>query len=261
MSAEQEKCARSVIEMLDVAVPAYDAPGRVVLEHVNWTVWAGDYWVIAGLHGTGKSDLLMLTAGLIAPAQGVYRFCSLQMPIIDESNLSTRLRLGLVFDGGRLFNELTVAENIALPLQYHRALSAHDAKAQVETLLRLTQLEPWADAMPTALSRNWQKRVGLARALALQPEVLLIDNPLSGLDTRHTQWWLGFLDALSAEHNLPDGKPLTLIVTSDTLVPWRSHARQVAVLDDKRFVAVGSWDQVGKQTVSELKTILTELGR
>ena len=70
-------------------------------------------------------------------------------------------------------------------------------KEKVEALLELTELSPWAESRPGALGRNWQKRVGLARALALEPDVLLLDNPLGGLDLRHTQWWLNFLGQLS----------------------------------------------------------------
>lgn len=260
MSAAEEKYARPVIEMLDVAVPVFAEPDRVALENVTWTVSAGDYWVVAGLHGTGKSDLLMTTAGLIAPARGVYRFCNQQMPITDETNLETRLRLGLVFDGGRLFNHLSVAENIALPLQYHRALPVQETKAQVELLLRLTQLDQWADAMPTALGRTWQKRVGLARALVLQPDVLVIDNPLAGLDARNVQWWLQFLDELSAGHTFTGGKTVTLVVSTDTLSPWRGHARQVALLDHRQFFALGGWDEIGKTDDLRLKPVLAELG-
>lgn len=246
--------------MLDVAVPAFDDPTRVVLEQVNWSVTAGEYWVVAGLHGTGKSDLLMLLAGLIGPVAGVYRFCNHQMPIIDEATLQTRLRLGLVFDGGRLFNQLTVGENIALPIRYHQVLPPQETKTRVETLLRLTQLDQCAELMPAALSRHWQKRVGLARALALQPEVLLIDNPLSGLDAPHAQWWLSFLDELSVGHNLLGGKPVTLIVTSETLVPWRGHARQVALVTSKRLIVLGNWAKIAEITDVKLKTILAELG-
>jgi len=260
MSIAEEKRAQPVIEMLDVAVPVFDEPGRVVLEHVTWTVSAGDYWVVAGLHGTGKSDLLMMTAGLIAPARGMYRFCNQQMPIMDETELETRLRVGLVFDGGRLFNHLSVAENIALPLRYHRALPVQETKTHVEMLLRLMQLDQLADAMPTTLGHSWQKRVGLARALVLQPEVLLIDNPLGGLDARNAQWWLRFLDELSVGHTVMGGKPVTLVVATDTLSPWQGHARQVALLDHGQFIALGSWDEIGETDDPRLKAVLAELG-
>ena len=111
------------IEMTGVAVGALRDPDTTVAEGINWTVNAGDYWVVAGLHGSGKSDFLMLTGGLMAPRQGRYRFFGEEMPIFEEARLKERLRLGLVFEGGQLFNHLTVAENVALPLRYHHNLS------------------------------------------------------------------------------------------------------------------------------------------
>ena len=188
--------------MTGVAVGALRDPDTTVAEGINWTVNAGDYWVVAGLHGSGKSDFLMLTGGLMAPRQGRYRFFGEEMPIFEEARLKERLRLGLVFEGGQLFNHLTVAENVALPLRYHHNLSRSEAAAAVSELLACTELAPWAESTPGALGRSWQKRAGLARALALKPEVLLVDNPLAGLDPQHVHWWLGFLDQLSKGHRL-----------------------------------------------------------
>ncbi len=249
-----------VIEMCDVAVPAFGDPAQVVVRKVNWSVAPGDYWIVGGLHGTGKSDLLMMTAGLIAPAHGAYRFYTQEMPILEESRLQTRLRLGFVFDGGRVFSRLSVAENVALPLRYHRDMTSAEAAAQAQKVLKLTGLDQFAELNAGVLGRAWQKRVGLARAIILQPDVLLIDNPLSGLDARHAHWWLHFLDAVWAGHEFWGGKPVTLIVTSDTLSPWRGHACQIALLKDKEFVVLGGWDQMTKVAEPELKQVLAELG-
>ncbi len=122
------------------------------------------------------------------PQRGQYRFFGEQMPIFEDARLKTRLRLGLVFEGGHLFNHLTVLENVALPLRYHRNLSLAEATGAVGELMASLELEPWADRLPGTLGRGWQKRTGLARALALKPEVLLVDNPLAGLDPRQAGW-------------------------------------------------------------------------
>ena len=232
------------IEMTGVAVSAMRDPDTMVAEGINWTVKAGDYWVVAGLQGAGKSDFLMLTGGLIGPRRGQYRFFGEEMPIFEEARLKERLRLGLVFDGGQLFHDLTVAENVALPLRYHHNLSRAEGTVAVGELLECTELTPWAQSTPGILGRSWQKRAGLARALALQPEVLLVDDPLAGLDPRHVHWWLGFLDQLSKGHPLMHGRPLTLVVTTGDFHTWKGHARQFAVLSNHGFVVLGTWGQL-----------------
>ena len=232
------------IEMRDVAFGSMRDVSLVVAEQINWTVRPGDYWVIAGLQGSGKSDFLMMTGGVMALAQGTYLLFGERMPIFEDARLATRLRLGLVFDTGQLFNHLTVSENIALPIRYHHGLSKTEAAAQVQMLLEELDLAEWADSTPGAIGRNWQKRVGLARALALKPELLLLDSPLTGLDIRHTNWWLSILDQLSKGHRVLEGRPLTLIATAADLRPWKDRAKQFALLKDKRFRVLGTWGEL-----------------
>lgn len=225
-----------VIEMTGVAAVALRDANAIVVEGVDWTVAAGDFWAVGGRAGSGKSDFLMMTGGLMTPLRGSCRIFGDDLPIFEEERLEQRLRLGFVFDGGHLFNNLTVAENVALPLRYHVDSGEEEIAARVELLLAATELTPWAHSTPGTLGRNWQKRVGLARALALSPEVLLVDGPLGGADAQHAAWWLEFLGRLSAGHDLMPGKrAVTLVVTADDLQPWRNRARQFAVLRDGRF--------------------------
>jgi ABC-type transporter Mla maintaining outer membrane lipid asymmetry ATPase subunit MlaF len=237
--------------MNGVAAGSMRAPDVTVVEDINWRVAAGDYWVLAGLHGSGMSDFLMTVAGLMGPLRGSYRLFGEAMPLFGDAHLSTRIRLGLVFDGGQLFNHLTLAENIALPLRYHRNLTRAGAEETVAAMLERTELSPWAGSTPGVIGRNWQRRAGLARALMLQPEVLLLDNPLAGLDLRHTNWWLNFLDQLSAGSALPAGKPMTLIVAAEDLRPWRGRARQFAVLQGRQLAVFDSQSEL-EQTLEPL---------
>jgi ABC-type transporter Mla maintaining outer membrane lipid asymmetry ATPase subunit MlaF len=233
-----------VIEMRNVSAPSLRDQSTIVAEGVNWIVALGDYWIIAGLQGAGKSDFLMTTAGLVAPAAGSYVFFGEPMPIFDEPRIKHRLKLGLVFEFAQLFNHLTVMENVVLPLRYHYDLRKAEAKERASELLEVMELGPWADSTPGAINRNWQKRVGLARALALKPELLLLDNPLSGLDLRHVHWWQKFLGHLSRGHSLMDGRKVTLVATTADLRPWKARARQYAVLREKKFSVLGSWSQL-----------------
>jgi ABC-type transporter Mla maintaining outer membrane lipid asymmetry ATPase subunit MlaF len=228
-----------VIEMIGVAVGSTQNPDAPVLEDVDWRVESGEYWLLAGMHGSGKSDLIALAGGLMPPQRGIYRFFGHEMPIYEDALLPERLRLGLVFDGGHLLHRQTVAENLALPLQYHRNVNRHQAAARVEAMLELTGLTPWADSLSGSLTRNWQKRAGLARALMLEPEVLLLDNPLGGLDLRHMNWWLDFLGLLSSGGGFLNGRRMTLVATGEDLRPWKERADHFAILQHGRLVTLG----------------------
>jgi ABC-type transporter Mla maintaining outer membrane lipid asymmetry ATPase subunit MlaF len=243
--------------MIDLAFGAMHDPTTALAEAINWTVNPGDYWVVAGLHGSGKSDFLMLAGGLMPPQSGHYRFFGEPMPIFEDARLKTRLRLGLVFEDGRLFNHLTVLENVVLPLRYHQDLGQAEAASAVAELLACLELEHCAGRLPGTLGRGWQKRAGLARALALKPDVLLVDNPLAGLDPRQIGWWLAFLDQLSQGHPLLQGRPVTLVVTAAAFHPWKGHARQFALLRDHGFQVVGDWGQLAASSTELVRELLT----
>lgn len=244
------------LEMRHATIGSMRDPVRPVIEEVDWTVAAGDFWVIGGVQGEGKTDFMMVAGGLMGPLSGSYSFFGRPMPIFEEERLRDRLELGLVFENGQLFNHLTVSENIALPLRYHENLAGLDAEPRVRRLLELTELAPWADSTPGAIGRNWQKRVGLARALMLKPRVLLVDNPLAGLDLRHRGWWLRFLDELASGHDWMDKRPVTLVITTDDLRPWRNRASHFAFLKAKRLVVLGSWASVEAAADPRLQELL-----
>lgn len=180
----------------------------------------------------------------MAPLEGDYWLFDNPMPLFNEEQLPQRLRLGLAFESGQLFNHLTVSENLGLPLRYHRNLSKAAALGAVQEMLKAMDLEPWADSTPGALGRNWQKRVGLARALMLNPEILLVDNPLAGLDLRHIYWWLGFLDQLWAGQTRLRQEPTTVVVTSADLRPWLEKDRKFAVIKNQQMTVLGNRAQM-----------------
>src|SRR5208282_3649188 len=155
-----------------------------------------------------------------------------------------RRRIGFVFEiSGRLFSHLTVAQNIALPLQYHHAISEAEVVVKVNELLTLTELQPYAHYMPSRLSLEAQQRVGLARALTAPVEVLFLDSPLTTLAWRETRWWLDFLRRLRETHRV-HGKPLTVVASADDFRGWLDVATQFAIVEGGRFRALGGQEQV-----------------
>ena len=138
--------------------------------------------------------------------------------------------MGFVFEGGQLFNQLTIRENVALPLQYHRDLPSAAAAQEVQALLELMELTPLADIDAVEHRANWRQRAALARALILKPEMLLLDNPLGRLGARHLQWWLRFLDQLWRGHEWCGGKPMTLVATTDDLRPWQGAQPKICAV-------------------------------
>ena len=180
----------------------------------------------------------MMTAGLMTPVKGSYKLFGMETQTFGEAELAERLRVGFVFEGGHLFNHLTVRENVALPLQYHRDLPSAAAAQEVQTLLELMELTPLADITPPNISDNWRQRAALARALILKPEVLLLDNPL-GRPGRAAP-------ALVAAFSRP-ARARTRVVRRQTDDAGRDHGRfaslagtrsgKFALLRDKKFFA------------------------
>jgi ABC-type transporter Mla maintaining outer membrane lipid asymmetry ATPase subunit MlaF len=228
------------LEMSRVAFGSMKDQTAIVAEEINWTVNAGEFWVVAGPQRSGKSDFLMLAGGLMSPTRGTYRCFGAEMPIFEEERLAERLRVGLVFDGGQLFNHMTIAENVAVPLRYHENLTRDEAEPRVQAMLELMELTHFANRKPIAIARNWQKRAGLARALMLQPDALLLDNPLARLDARHANWWLSFLGQLARGQTALRDRPMTLVATSESFRPWRDHASHFALLNDGKFTPIGN---------------------
>lgn len=239
-----------------VSVATLKNPAATIAAEVNWTVHAGEYWVVGAPQHSGKSDFLMTVAGILSPAAGEYEFLGEAMPIFDELRLAHRLKLGFVFDGGQLLSHLTIAENIALPLQYHGPMTAAGIRERVAEFLEAMELSPWANNTPANVGRSWRQRAGLARALALRPEVLLLDSPLTGLDVRHTFWWLDLLGELSRGHPLLGGRPLTLVATADDLRPWRGQAGHVACLARRRLTVFADWPAAEVSTDATLRELL-----
>ena len=131
-----------------------------------------------------------------------------------------------------MFNELTVAENVALPLCYHRNWRPEEACAEVKEILEWTELSSLAHDKAQMLGAGWRQRVGLARALALKPQILFLDEPASGLEADHHQWAQAFLAELAK-------KQIAVISSTYDFVPWHGGRHNYAVIKDKQWQVLG----------------------
>ena len=238
MSATTPSNASAVCDLVGAAVAPADALKAVSLEWVDWQVSPGDYWVLAAWAGSGKGDLLATLAGLQRPVAGRCLVLGRDLYRLDQGGLlELRRHVGFVFgDGGRLFHDLTLAENVALPVSYHTNRSLGEVGPEIEELLTATELTGIADRLPAQVDRQWQERTALARALAMKPELLLLANPIAGFDGRHVLWWREFLAQLNDGHAWFGNRPLTLILATEDLRPWGGHAKQFAVIRDRRLI-------------------------
>lgn len=168
------------IEVSDLTM-AYD--GFVVQKAMNFKVRRGEIFIIMGPSGCGKSTLLRHLIGIKAPSLGSVQFDGLDLWGVDnETRDSLLLRMGILYQSGALWSSMTLAENIALPLSAHTRLSRKEVSELVSFKLSLVGLSGFEDYYPAEISGGMQKRAALARAIALDPEILFFDEPSSGLD-------------------------------------------------------------------------------
>jgi len=225
--------ASPVVETIDVW-KSFDAIG--VLRGVSLAVAKGETLVVMGGSGAGKTVLLRLIAGLIRPEAGEIRVFGRRIEHLGEEELlPIRRRMGYVFQGAALFDSLSVFENVAYPLREHTRLSERDIEARVVQNLGLVGLGcEVLSLLPAELSGGMKKRVGIARALSVEPEMLLFDEPTGGLDPTNSK--------LVAELmlQLRSGVCDTAIVVTHDLELARTVADRVAILIDGQFAASGS---------------------
>ncbi|MBI3318246.1 MAG: ATP-binding cassette domain-containing protein, partial [Candidatus Omnitrophica bacterium] len=156
---------------------------HAVLDQANLNVSKGETMVIIGRSGEGKTVLLKHMIGLMRPDQGQVVVDGKEISLLEGEDLAQiRMRFGMLFQGAALFDSLTVGENVAFPLREHTSTGDDQIRERVRECLSLVGLKGIEDLKPAELSGGMRKRVGLARALALKPQVILYDEPTTGVD-------------------------------------------------------------------------------
>jgi len=178
---DKAKAPEPPIITLKNVVKSFD--GKRVIDGVTLDISRGETIVIMGGSGSGKSTTLRLMIGSIEADSGAIRVCGTDICGASEADLNKmRLKIGVLFQSGALFNSMTLAQNVALPLVEHTELDREIIDIQVKIKLELVGLREHADKYPAEISGGMKKRAGLARALALDPQILFYDEPSAGLD-------------------------------------------------------------------------------
>jgi phospholipid/cholesterol/gamma-HCH transport system ATP-binding protein len=228
--------AEKAIQVLDV-VKRFG--NRTVLDQIRLDVFQGETLVILGGSGSGKSTLLRLMIGNLMPDGGEIDALGQPLSKMTEEQLSNyRKSIGVLFQSGALFNSMTVAENVALPLREHSDLPDETVEIVVKIKLELVGLREHSDKMPSELSGGMKKRAGLARALALDPKILFYDEPSAGLDPVTS----AEIDQLIIDLNQKLGVT-TVVVTHEMDSAFRIADRMV-LLDRGKFIVSGTPEEM-----------------
>ena len=216
---------------------------RQVLRGVSLNVAAGESVAIIGRSGTGKSVLLKHVVGLMNPDAGTVRVDGVDVPSLGTKDLlELRKRMGMLFQGGALFDSMSIGENVGLPLREHTKVDETQVELVVKEKLHLVGLEGIQDLRPSSLSGGMKKRAALARALALNPKIMLYDEPTTGLDPITSD----LINRLI--RRLQERLGITSIAVTHDMKSAYHIADRIAMLHEGRIHAVGTPAEIQSTT-------------
>ncbi len=216
---------------------------KTVLDQIKLEVRQGETLVILGGSGSGKSTLLRLMIGNVKPDGGEVIGLGKCISSMNDEELATyRKSIGVLFQSGALFNSMTVADNVALPLREHTDLPEETIEIMVKIKLELVGLREHADKMPAELSGGMKKRAGLARAISLDPKILFYDEPSAGLDPVTS----AEIDQLIIDLN--QKLHVTSVVVTHEMDSAFRIAHRMVLLDRGKFVVSGTPDEMREST-------------
>jgi phospholipid/cholesterol/gamma-HCH transport system ATP-binding protein len=233
-----ERDGETIIEVRDLVVSYGE---RKVLDGVSFAVRRGEIFVILGGSGSGKTTLIRSLVGLIRPDSGRILINGEEFTSMSESErIGMRKKIGVCFQGSALFNSMTLAENVALPLREHTKLEAPTIEIMTKIKLDLVGLGGFENYLPAELSGGMKKRAGIARAMAMDPQIIFYDEPSAGLDPIVAAG----IDELIRE--MQKTFKLSSVVVTHEMESVRLIADTVCVLDRGRVAGIGSLDELEK---------------
>jgi phospholipid/cholesterol/gamma-HCH transport system ATP-binding protein len=214
---------------------------QTVLNGIDLAVAPGDNLAVLGRSGTGKSVLLKLIIGLQQPDSGSICIHGQEIAGLPMDQLNEiRKKIGFLFQQAALYDSLTVEENVAFPLDRHVKISAAERKDRVRELLSNVGMDHDLEKLPSEISGGMQKRVGLARALALEPDILLFDEPTAGLDPITA----AEIDKLIVQ--LKKRRKITSVVVTHDIRGAKTFSDRLALMDQGNIVAEGTFEDLQK---------------
>ena len=248
----QRDCAQETI--ISVRGVSKEFDGRKIIDNVSFDIYCGETFVIMGCSGSGKSTLLRLMTGAIKPTEG-----SIIIKGKDISKLRTyqldelRKSFGMLFQYSALLDSLTVEDNVALPLREHTKLDEEIIKIIVKMKLSLVGLRGFEKYYPSQISGGMRKRVGLARAIALDPDIVFYDEPTSGLDPVVG----GVIDKLIKD--LSEKLLITSIVVTHDMQSVFRIADRVAMVHKGKLIQVGTPQEIKNSENPYIKQFINGL--
>lgn len=226
----------NIIEVRDLVVKYGD---RTVLNGLNLEVRRGEIFVILGGSGSGKSTLLRNLVGLMRPTSGTISFDGADFTAMDdEQRIDIRKRMGMCFQGSALFNSMSIGDNVALPLREHTKLEESTIEIMTKIKLGLVGLGGFESFLPSELSGGMKKRAGLARAIAMDPEIIFYDEPSAGLDPIVAAGLDGLIRKMQHTFNV------TSVVVTHEMESVKLIADRVCMLDKGKIIGIGDLDTV-----------------
>jgi phospholipid/cholesterol/gamma-HCH transport system ATP-binding protein len=227
--------------VLEVREVSFQVDQRVILRDLSFRLARGEDLFILGASGSGKSLLLRICAGLLSPQHGKVTLAGIDLATASRESLQElRTKIGFVFQNSALISNMAIYDNVALPLRYHRKWDEERVRARVEETMGLFGVDRSFDrSIPAQLSSEMHKRAALARAFVLEPEILFLDQPTSGLESQKAR------SLASTIRGYQQRVGASILEVAGEWPSFGPYADRAGLLEEGRLVAEGTVEEMG----------------